>query len=69
MLSTYVMDEEIFSSCSFESIWCEVFNLQGKKNPGTDSQSVLTFLIQVKDAKEMNMDRFCVQNALFCLSL
>nr|GLL22949.1 diacylglycerol kinase 5-like [Ipomoea trifida] len=28
----------------------------GKKNPGTDTQSVLSFLIQVKDAKEMNMD-------------
>ncbi|CAH9071434.1 unnamed protein product [Cuscuta epithymum] len=28
----------------------------GKKNPGTDRQSVLSFLIQVKDAKEMNID-------------
>ncbi|XP_019193891.1 PREDICTED: diacylglycerol kinase 5-like [Ipomoea nil] len=28
----------------------------GKKNPGTDTQAVLSFLIKVKDAKEMNMD-------------
>ncbi|VFQ83266.1 unnamed protein product [Cuscuta campestris] len=28
----------------------------GKKNPGTDKQAVLSFLIKVKDAKEMNID-------------
>nr|GMC90856.1 diacylglycerol kinase 5-like [Ipomoea batatas] len=68
VLSAYVIDEEIFSSYSNRSIWSAIFNVQGKKNPGTYTQSVLSFLIQVKDAKEMNMDRFCVQNALFCLS-
>lgn len=33
-------------------------NLQGKRNPGTDSQSVKSFLDQVKRAKEMKIDRF-----------
>nr|GMC86855.1 diacylglycerol kinase 5-like [Ipomoea batatas] len=59
VLSAYVIDEEIFSSYSNRSIWSAIFNVQGKKNPGTYTQSVLSFLIQVKDAKEMNMDRFC----------
>lgn len=36
-----------------------VFNvLQGKKNPSTDKQSVLSFLQQVKEAKEMKIDRY-----------
>nr|GLL41171.1 importin-9 [Ipomoea trifida] len=61
------MDEEIFSSCSNGSIWCAVFNVQGKKNPGTNTQFVLSFLIQVKDAKEMNLDRYVVY--LFTLEL
>lgn len=32
--------------------------VQGKKNPGTDRHSVLSFLEQVKKAKEMMIDRF-----------
>lgn len=34
-----------------------IFNLQGKRNPGTDRQSVESFLNQVKTAKEMKIDR------------
>lgn len=34
--------------------------LQGKKNPGTDAQSVKSFLEQVKKAKEMEIDRYHV---------
>lgn len=30
---------------------------QGKKNPGTDRQSVISFLEQVRKAKEMLIDR------------
>lgn len=32
---------------------------QGKKNPGTDNNSVLSFLDQVMKAKEMEIDRSC----------
>ena len=32
-------------------------NVQGKKNPGIDPQSVETFLYQVREAKEMKIDR------------
>ncbi|KAA3466984.1 serine/threonine-protein kinase STY8-like isoform X3 [Gossypium australe] len=35
--------------------FCSV-NLQGKKNPGTDRQSVFSFLEQVKNATEMKID-------------
>lgn len=31
---------------------------QGKKNPGTDRSSVLSFLDKVKKAKEMKIDRW-----------
>jgi diacylglycerol kinase (ATP) len=31
--------------------------LQGKKNPGTDEQSVLSFLDKVMKAKEMKIDK------------
>lgn len=30
---------------------------QGKKNPGTDEQSVVSFLDQVLKAKEMKIDK------------
>jgi len=33
------------------------FDLQGKKNPGTDEQSVKSFLKQVLEAKEMKIDK------------
>lgn len=39
-------------------------NLQGKKNPGTDRQSVEFFLNQVKIAKEMKIDRYILLQAL-----
>ena len=35
----------------------EFHYLQGKKNPGTDPHSVKSFLNQVKEAKEMKIDR------------
>lgn len=33
------------------------FNIQGKKNPGTDEKSVMSYLCQVRFAKEMKIDR------------
>ncbi|RZS17670.1 hypothetical protein BHM03_00049843 [Ensete ventricosum] len=36
---------------------------QGKKNPGTDPQSVKFFLDEVKKAKEMKIDRYCSVNS------
>lgn len=39
-------------------------NLQGKKNPGTDRQSVELFLNQVNIAKEMKIDRYILLQAL-----
>lgn len=42
-----------------------VLVLQGKKNPGTDRESVLTFLDQVKKAKEMMIDRFHIKYSFF----
>lgn len=33
-------------------------DLQGKKNPGTDQQSVKSFLYQVMNAKEMKIDKY-----------
>ena len=38
--------------------------LQGKKNPGTDHQSVKSFLEKVKEAKEMKIDRLYFFHAL-----
>lgn len=38
-------------------------DLQGKKNPGTDSRSVESFLGQVKKAKEMKIDRLYISHA------
>lgn len=32
-------------------------NNQGKRNPGTDQESVESFLSQVKNAKKMKVDR------------
>lgn len=32
-------------------------NVQGKKNPGTDRHSVIQFLQQVMQAKEMKIDK------------
>lgn len=34
-----------------------VVNSQGKKNPGTDRESVELFLSQVRSAREMKIDR------------
>lgn len=34
-------------------------DFQGKKNPGTDRDSVLSFLSRVLRAKEMKIDRYC----------
>lgn len=41
----------------FLSVSAWFYDLQGKKNPGTDRDSVLSFLSQVKGAKEMKVDR------------
>lgn len=43
-----------------------VNNLQGKKNPGTDRHAVESFLRQVKQAKEMKIDRFPFHSASPC---
>jgi hypothetical protein len=43
--------------------------LQGKKNPGTDPQSVKLFLGQVMEAKEMQIDRLWSYLGLFFLSI
>lgn len=44
----------------------QIFVLQGKKNPGTDRNSVMSFLDQVKKAKEMKIDKLV--NLTFVLS-
>jgi hypothetical protein len=31
--------------------------MQGKRNPGTDQDSVISFLQLVREAREMNIDR------------
>ena len=57
-------EPQIVSNFSFPFIRasCDMqfCNLQGKKNPGTDRSSVLSFLEQVRKAKEMKIDRFCI---------
>lgn len=44
---------------------CCLIIYQGKKNPGTDSQSVKSFLNEVKKAKEMKIDRFDSHHCFF----
>ncbi|KAJ0017801.1 hypothetical protein Pint_11760 [Pistacia integerrima] len=41
----------------------------GKKNPSTDRQSVLSFMEQVKNAKEMKIDRQCFHDGLYYVPL
>lgn len=41
-------------------------DIQGKKNPGTDRESVISFLNQVKKANEMKIDRCFISNSLPC---
>ncbi|KAJ0081145.1 hypothetical protein Patl1_11956 [Pistacia atlantica] len=41
----------------------------GKKNPSTDRQSVLSFMEQVKNAKEMKIDRQCIHDGLYYMPL
>lgn len=35
----------------------QLYNFQGKKNPGSDRQSVESFLDQVRTARVMKVDR------------
>ncbi|KAJ0017503.1 hypothetical protein Pint_11739 [Pistacia integerrima] len=41
----------------------------GKKNPSTDRQSVLSFMEQVKNSKEMKIDRQCIHDGLYYIPL
>lgn len=53
----HILSDILIVSVDVMFIVC--FNvLQGKKNPTTDQQSVLSFLQQVKEAKEMKIDRY-----------
>lgn len=45
-----------------QHIICICCNWQGKKNPGTDQNSVISFLKSVMDAKEMKIDRLFHSN-------
>lgn len=59
MLSVFVVNIWLLAltQLTVDLLADQSFNPQGKKNPFIDRQSVLTFLNQVKTAKEMNIDR------------
>jgi hypothetical protein len=43
--------------------------MQGKKNPGTDYDSVISFLQLVRESREMNIDRWVCFYTLHYLSV